>query len=135
MQGFWNLIIFVFDKAYMIRLTTDSRSWYQAVIKAFKYPEQTSEVLLTNLPSLPGIRSPSEQRDISFPNELIRHNELVHVEEDNKLFYMDFGGFRRTGISEFTRNELDNASASIESPCGFVSDSNGSILSQKIDNL
>jgi hypothetical protein len=128
MQGFWNLIIFVFDKAYMIRLTTDSRSWYQAVIKAFKSPEQTSEVLLTNLPSLPGIRSPSEQRDISFPNELIRHNELVHVEEDNKLFYMDFGGFRRTGISEFTRNELDNASASIESPCGFVSDSNGSIL-------
>jgi hypothetical protein len=57
LQGFWNLIIFVFDKAYIIRLTTDSRSWCQAVKKALQSPEQTSEVHLTNFPSIPDTRS------------------------------------------------------------------------------
>jgi hypothetical protein len=79
MQGFWNLIIFVFDKAYIIRLTTDSRSWYQAVIKAFKSPEQTSEVLLTNFPSIPDIRSRSGRRDISSPSTNIEDDALSQI--------------------------------------------------------
>jgi hypothetical protein len=61
--------------------------------------------------------------------EIMRHNELIHVEENNERFYMDSSGFRRTGQNEGKQNAMHNASASIESPHGFVSDYSGSIVS------
>ena len=61
--------------------------------------------------------------------EIIRHNELILVEEDNKRFYMHSSGFRRTAQIDGKQNTLHNASASIQSPGGFVSDNSGSIVS------
>lgn len=79
MQGFWNLIIFVFDKAYMIRLTTDSCSWCEAVMKVLRSPEQTSDVLLTNFPSIPDIISRSRRRDFSSESTNIEDDPLSQI--------------------------------------------------------
>jgi len=49
LQGFWNMIIFVYDKAYLVRQVDPSKSWRQAVKKVLFCPKEIPVAFLTNL--------------------------------------------------------------------------------------
>jgi hypothetical protein len=49
LQGFWNMIIFVYDKAYLVRQVDPCKSWWQAVKNVLFCPNETPVAFLTNL--------------------------------------------------------------------------------------
>lgn len=46
MQGFWNLIIFIYDKAYNIKVTDETKTWIQSLKVALLSPSQTPNIVL-----------------------------------------------------------------------------------------
>lgn len=166
MQGLWNLIIFIYDKAYLLYQDNEKRSYWQIVKIVLFNPDKVSDIVLPDslvvienkyssreevsvpindnneglqgVPQSSGVEfsendiessMESDSQSETFPNKVIRRNGLVLVEANNKRFYRDSSGFHRTGKVDVRQNVLDDDPGSIESPCGFVSDSKGSILS------
>jgi hypothetical protein len=50
MQGFWNLVIFAYDKVYNIHQVNDSLTHWQAIKSLLLYPEEIPEITLANVP-------------------------------------------------------------------------------------
>jgi hypothetical protein len=50
MQGVWNLIIFVYDKVYIIRQVDESLTLWQAVQSLIVHPDQVPVVAVANIP-------------------------------------------------------------------------------------
>jgi len=49
MQGLWNLIIFVFDKVFLVRHVNGNEDLWCAIKGVFLSPEETPSIILTNI--------------------------------------------------------------------------------------
>jgi hypothetical protein len=59
MQGFWNLIIFVFDKVFLVRHTDGNENLWNAIKSVFLCPEDTPSIVLTNIDEIVGVTEES----------------------------------------------------------------------------
>jgi hypothetical protein len=52
LQGFWNLFIFLYDKAYLLRQSDESLSFSESIKKIFSSPSDLPSLVLTNIPMM-----------------------------------------------------------------------------------
>ena len=163
MQGFWNLIIFIYDKAYLIYHDDEYQSYWKIVKIVLFHPDKAPEIILPDSlkierqNSSAGDRNNEETRNAgqvalspsmvrgsivediehsmesdysstSSSNEVIHRDGIVYRGEENRRFYLDSNGLRRTGQMEDRRHGRVEfyTTASIESPGAFAGNSNGS---------
>lgn len=134
MQGFWNLIIFIYDKAYLLRHDDKCQGYWQRVKIVLFHPAKVLDIVLPD--SLVIENKNSSQEEVPITNHNYNKEGLQDVfksfgsgslESDIEQ-PMEFS-FRRTGRMKISQKELRNVSASVESPSVFINDSIGSIRS------
>ena len=52
LQGFWNLFIFLYDKAYLLRQSDESLSFSESIKKILSSPSDLPSLVLTNIPMM-----------------------------------------------------------------------------------
>ena len=75
MQGCWNLIIFVFDKVFLVRCTDGNEHLWDALKCVFLHPEDTPRIVLTNIDIVVGGVEQSQDDFFRFGNIRINLNE------------------------------------------------------------
>lgn len=172
MQGFWNLIIFIYDKAYLLHHDNEYQGFGKVVKIVLFHPAKAPEIILPDsltidvqncnaqsimigtfdhngerirevdqLTSLQSLGCDHMRKDFahsmesdnpsaSSSNQVIYRDGIEFLGEENRRFYLDSNGLLRTGkVEDRRKGRVEfQASASIESPGGFVSDSNSSYL-------
>jgi len=144
MQGFWNLIIFIYDKAYLLYQDDEDRGCWEILKTVLFRPETVSDIILPDslvnadknsnasigeIPETSNIRNNERMQDVGYlASSQSCKNSDIEYSENNMRFYVHSNGIRRAGRME-DQLALDNAPASIESPCGFASGSRGSTVS------
>lgn len=79
MQGFWNLIIFVFDKVFLVRSAEEHENLWYAIKCVFLHPEDIPSIVLTNIDVIMG--SLEEQHN----GEVVRFGFLrSHLNNEEK---------------------------------------------------
>jgi hypothetical protein len=114
MQGFWNLLIFLYDKAYLVRHSgAQKKSCYEAIRIILLYPPDAVEI------SIPASVMNEDRNS--------QEQELYTDPDEDRNVNVDSYGLRRTMtecVDTLTKpNYVKNCVDSIESPGGFVSHS------------
>ena len=144
MQGFWNLIIFIYDKAYLLYQDDEDRGCWEILKTVLFRPYTVSDIILPDslvnadknsnasigeILETSNIRNNERMQDVGYlASSQSCKNSDIEYSENNMRFYVHSNGIRRAGRME-DQLALDNAPASIESPCGFASGSRGSTVS------
>jgi hypothetical protein len=138
MQGFWNLLIFLYDKAWLVRHSGPiNKSVWETVKTILLYPPDTPEISLpVSLMNMMNEDKDSRKQEISLdPDEARMHIAGIDINDTNDN--VDSYRFRRT--AEFVDTSTNpkkslNSNLSIDSPGGFVSFSVESSYRSSIDN-
>jgi hypothetical protein len=134
MQGFWNLIIFVYDKVYLLHQDDKYQGYWQRVKIVLFHPAKVLDIVLPD--SLVIKNKDSSQEEVPIANNNDNNEGLQDVSQSFGSGSLESDieqpvqfGFRRIGRMKITRKDLREVSASIESPSVFVNDSICSIRS------
>ena len=119
LQGFWNLIIFFYDKTYIIRQSDCHMSFIDAAKQIVVSPSKIQSVLFYNLSAV------LEESNLDSDME-----QCEHLEKGNRIFTSK-KCIRRSGYIKDIRQQESNSILSIQTPKGFVGDSITSTKSRK----
>lgn len=144
LQGFWNLMIFLYDKTYLMRQVDDSVTFSQACKKILLTPSVTPVFVLSNLSAVDK-RSLDREHDTNVqgtPNDNTNQDQRKHsygkyrtlsnlfpmksITRDKILKSPVQSKVRRVGMFQIDRHICYNSNASsisIELPIGVVSNS------------
>jgi len=81
LQGLWNLIIFLYDKTYILRLNDTSITFWQAAVQVIKSPPDTPDVIFSNLSTV-----------------VIEQQPLEDVEKDSGTFSKNMPDIENSNI-------------------------------------
>lgn len=132
LQGFWNLIIFLYDKAYLVRQSYEPISFWNSIRLILMFPTDVPKLVLTNISTV--VIQPRQQefeKSLSkkSDNESNPHDGHENPVDQNRMSEHTISRknrykIRRTGEVENTRGEdISQSDTSIDSPVGFVGDS------------
>jgi hypothetical protein len=93
LQGFWNLFVFLIDKAYHLRQIDESMTFMQSVRKVLFSPSDVPALVLTNMPTTELIQSNRPPREAALQEQIcessVQELSLISVDienEDTSLF-------------------------------------------------
>lgn len=137
LPGFWNLIIFLFDKVYLVSQNNCDGFW-KSIQVVFSQPTETNHFILSC--SLKGVKNDgsihemlnnldlsSSEEESGMPNgssseEVLKKHGIVAVRSGNRQVYFSTNGLRRTGEVDIQESNISvQSSNSIQTPAGFVS--------------
>lgn len=119
LQGFWNVIIFVFDKAYLVRQSHEvSATWWIAIKTVLRSPSEIPPLVLTNIDAVQVLPRPQEQEQ-----EQESESESEPVEEMDSNVISAFEDIAAMEEERRSASQYDNSmDSSFANRSGFVSD-------------
>jgi hypothetical protein len=143
LQGFWNLMIFFYDKTYIIRQSGYKISFIDAVKQVVISPFTIQSVLFDNLSAVleesnvnseitqfdRGNQFSKEMREGPKDNDKERTEEAKFLRNGNMRVFKSINNIRRSGAN--IRNQGSNSTPSIQTPKGFIGDSIASTKSKE----
>jgi hypothetical protein len=122
LQGFWNVIIFVFDKAYLVRQSGASHevsaTWWIAIKTVLRSPSEIPPLVLTNIDAVQVLPRPQEQEQ-----EQESESESEPVEEMDSNVISAFEDIAAMEEERRSASQYDNSmDSSFANRSGFVSD-------------
>lgn len=153
LQGFWNLIIFLYDKTYLVRQSYKPISFWNSVKLILFSPTDIPKLVLADISNViikprrqefeksPSYKSENDSIPqngqapagrgsmvSSLSEPVFEHKDDSNLRNENQRCNINPYRIRRTGDLEFRRQRpaVLLSSTSIDSPVGFVGDSIGS---------
>jgi hypothetical protein len=103
LQGFWNMIIFVYDKAYLVRQVDPSTSWWQAVKDVFLYPNEIPLAFLTNLTMVEETRNAGVQEEARPSHEITMSFTMNNTKDEEAR---NHGDAEPSNVSKDSEDDL-----------------------------
>ena len=153
MQGFWNLLIFVYDKSYLVHHSVEKKTCFTIIKIVLFKPTEAPEIILPSRlmcanmeaqSAIQGVKADSADHghnltkdviniDSNFSGSSSSSTRVIHrtgVEylgnENHQRYYKSINGLKRTGSLEDRRHGRIYSSDSVESPVGDYGGSVGS---------